>query len=1156
MTTLDHYVSTSPRFARSANLERDVTSIDPLDGYIVTARAIDVVDRLATRATCSASGGAWSITGPYGSGKSSLALLIDGAFGEEGEVRNRALDLIGATAPDLEDKILHAHELHGTIRSGFCRAVATAGREPISHTVLRALHSAVVRRFDKIPPPSKFKASQVLKDALADEASDDPRRTGPSPTALLAVARCLAESAPLLIVIDEFGKNLEAIASTPDSDPYLLQQLAEAGQGGGAPIFTLTLQHLSFEDYFTTAGNLEHREWAKVQGRFEDVPFADSPAETRALIATAFDVDNSLREQIKAWAADMATAMGKLGMEDLSTSDTIAKCFPLHPLAAAILPELCSRYGQNERTLFSFLAGSDFSAVPAVLARKELTDTNHLPAIGLSEVYDYFIEGEIAGSPGVNGSRWREIATCLRDAHGLSAQEWTLAKSIAILNLVGASGTVRASKTLLGQVARRPAATLRKLEQRGLITYRAFADEYRVWQGSDLDVRSLVDSATATLAKLPLIEVLSRFDPPAPVIAARHSAEYDTLRVFTRRFATSSEAVKPLSPFSEADGELLLLVDSEPHCPAIAETGSSKPIVAALPTNLAALDTTARNLSAIHQVLDLPEVANDWVVRSELGEQLAQAETHFHEAFISTFDPQNCAWFLLTEDGAQPLTSGRGTAALSAAADQAYRSAPRIGNEMINRTALTSQGAKARGMLLAGMIERASEVDLGFEGYGPEVAMYRAVLGQSGMHRVDSRNDALVFDKPKEPSLMPAWKVMEAEFRRSRRRRINLNDLYAVLMSPPIGMKAAMVPVFATAGLLAHANEIAIYEHGTFKPLLSAELSERMVKNPGHFEIKHFANTTGARRQVIDELAARLGVRPTFRKHRVANVLAIVGHLVSRVNRLDNYTRQTRNLPESAKDAREALVTAVEPDELLFDALPRALGFRPVPADTKSYAKARAYADSVGEALEDLTGCLENLLGDLYDLLLEESGEASRLAILGHAAALENEVLDPKVRAFVFRLADDSVHTNMEWIKAVAMVVAEKAPSEWTDDDLARFRHEMPEHIAAFQRLVALHAEHRANGGGPFDALRVTVTQSDGTELARLVGIDQSSRQMLEQVLDDTLKRLSKVTGSHRRADHALLALLGERMMSTGRTEEHTSTAEFDLRRTVKAHHG
>ncbi len=1147
MTTLAHHVSVSARFARSANLERDVTSVDPLDGYIVTARAVDVVDRLVTRATSSASGGAWSITGPYGSGKSSLALLIDGAFGEDGKVRSKALDLIGAAAPDLRTKILNTHKLHGTTRSGFCLAVATASREPISHTVLRALRSAVIRRFGRIPLPAEFKASQALTDALADEASDDPRRTGPSPAALLAVARCLAESAPLLIVIDEFGKNLEAVTSSADSDPYLLQQLAEAGQGDGAPIFTLTLQHLSFEDYFTTAGNLEHREWAKVQGRFEDVPFADSPAETRALIATVFDVDDALHKQVDTWAEGMAKAMGKLGLEDLSTRDAVANCFPLHPLAAAALPELCSRYGQNERTLFSFLAGNDASAVPAVLARRDLTDTDPLPAIGLSEVYDYFIEGEIAGSPGVNGSRWREIATCLRDAHGLSAQEWTLAKSIAILNLVGASGTIRASKTLLGQVAKRPAATLRKLEQRGLITYRAFADEYRIWKGSDLDVRSLVEGAAVTLAKLPLIEVLSRFDPPTPVIAARHSAEHDTLRVFARRYATTSEVVKPLSPFSEVDGQLLLLVDSESHCPTIAETGLSKPIVAALPTTIAALDTTARSLAAIHQVLDLPEVASDWVVRSELGEQLAQAETLFHEAFISTFDPQNCAWFLLTEDGAEPLTSGRGTAALSAAADQAYQSAPRIGNEMINRTALTSQGAKARSMLLAGMIERASEVDLGFEGHGPEVAMYRAVLERTGLHRGDSQSDARVFDKPKEPSLLSAWRAMEGEFRRSRRRRVNLNDLYAVLMSPPIGMKAAVVPVFATAGLLVHANEIAIYEHGTFKPVLSPEISERMVRNPSHFEVKHFANTTGARRQVIDELAARLGVRPAFRKHRVENVLAIVGHLVSRVNRLDNYTLHTRNLPEATKHAREALVTAIEPDELLFEALPEALGFKPVPADTKSYAKARAYADSVGEALEDLTGCLDNLLGDLYDLLLEESGETSRLAILGQAAALENEVLDPEVRAFVLSLANDGFHANSDWIKAVAMVVANKAPAEWNDDDLVRFQRVLPEHVAAFHRLMALHAERRADGGGPFHALRMTATQADGSENALLVGVEQSSRPVIEQILDDALVGASGVTGSPRRAVHAFLALLGERMLLTGRSEERTSATEADL---------
>ena len=76
--------------------------------------------------------------------------------------------------------------------------------------------------------------------------------------------------------------------------------------------------------------------------------------------------------------------------------------------------------------------------------------------------------------------------------------------------------------------------------------------------------------------------------------------------------------------------------------------------------------------------------------------------------------------------------------------------------------------------------------------------------------------------------------------------------------------------------------------------------------------------------------------------------------------------------------------------------------------------------------------------------------------------------------------------SDTDWIRTVAMALTDKAPAEWTDGDLLRFRRELPQQVAAFQRLVALHAAHRASGG-PFDALRVTITRSDGSELNRLV---------------------------------------------------------------------
>ncbi len=153
MTVLSDAIAVRGRFARSANLERDRARPEPLDGYVLTARATDMVERVAAAAALGAAGGAWSVTGPYGSGKSSLALLLDAAFGGACEVRDRALKLIAATAPEAAEQIGRAHRRYGTAERGFARGFVTAPREPLTRTVERALASAARR--ESAPPPAR-----------------------------------------------------------------------------------------------------------------------------------------------------------------------------------------------------------------------------------------------------------------------------------------------------------------------------------------------------------------------------------------------------------------------------------------------------------------------------------------------------------------------------------------------------------------------------------------------------------------------------------------------------------------------------------------------------------------------------------------------------------------------------------------------------------------------------------------------------------------------------------------------------------------------------------------------------------------------------------------------------------------------------------------
>src|SRR5439155_18463306 len=89
-STLDKLVVVSPRFARSVSLVRDANRADALDGYILTPTGRDVLRRLSDALRGDASTRAWSITGPYGSGKSALALLAARLLSGEQRLRLRA----------------------------------------------------------------------------------------------------------------------------------------------------------------------------------------------------------------------------------------------------------------------------------------------------------------------------------------------------------------------------------------------------------------------------------------------------------------------------------------------------------------------------------------------------------------------------------------------------------------------------------------------------------------------------------------------------------------------------------------------------------------------------------------------------------------------------------------------------------------------------------------------------------------------------------------------------------------------------------------------------------------------------------------------------------------------------------------------------------
>ena len=97
----------------------------------------------------------------------------------------------------------------------------------------------------------------------------------------------------------------------------------------------------------------------------------------------------------------------------------------------------------------------------------------------------------------------------------------------------------------------------------------------------------------------------------------------------------------------------------------------------------------------------------------------------------------------------------------------------------------------------------------------------------------------------------------------------------------------------------------------------------------------------------------------------------------------------------------------------------------------------------------------------------------------------------------------------------------------WSDDERQRCFGLIHDIGSTFRRIEALNADMRSRGES-FDALRVTVTRSDGAEAARLVWVDEARRGALAPIVQVALEKVRKYSGSEAEARDLLLAMLAE----------------------------
>ena len=1093
---LSKLVTVPPKAYPSTNIEHDSTAL--LGNYIPSASTLEIVERLSAGLSGEKNGRMLSITGPYGSGKSTMAVFLKGLLApSKSDDWKASYNILKKEPQQYSDSITSARRHTGKHQKGMIRCAIMARREPLSVTILRGLHNGFQNYFGN-------ELTGLPNLELFLQCIGRMNKEPPQAEEIIKIIEGATEVSPILILIDEFGKNIEYFATneSQQSDLFLLQELAErSGKNRKIPLFIITLQHMAFEEYAVGASDAQKKEWSKIQGRFEDIPFANSPEQTRQLVSSTIQLshNNTYRRYVMEWAKKESRTIQDMGLQTGSNPNLIASCYPLSPIALEVIPELCSRYGQRERTLLSFISDSKNHTV-ATFIDEGHWDARNPPTMGLDSLYDFFIYGtSMIHSSSQNISRLMEVETIIRDAHGLNDIEKKTLKTIGILNLVGRSGNLRASRRIIdysiGQDSRQ---VLKTLQKRSMITYRTHADEYRIWHGTDIDIAAKLEMYRSRYRRVSLFGLLNKAVMLEPVVAARHSIKNGTMRLFERQFRLEPSAIN-----ENFDGAILYDTDitdnkatketkPKTYVDVIAPLASEKPIITVTAGDTTDLKFAAVEVAAIRDILDSEEdIARDWVARREFEERLADAEIALDREFARAYG-KSARWSY-TWNKKTTILSGALSSMISQVCDDVYCNAPKIQNEMINRTNLSTQGSTAKKALLEAMILNQDKPRFGIDGHGPDRAIYEAVFFENGLHRSDS-SFGWRLCTPKGV-MKHVWKAMLDVVKRSKGRKV-LTEVYREAMMPPYGVRDGPLQLIFLAMFLVYGKSIALYEHGTFVPILRPEIAERMTKNPEHFEIKYFRNST-ANKNLLENVAAQLNVT-------AANgMLDVVSHLIRIIVALPPHVKSTKMLDKKTIMVRDSIMTSTEPDTLLFESLPHALGFESKMSHDESKRFAKMLAKSVSILQTKFTSMFEEISQQLFDI----TGLDKRSKLSEAAKAIQPHVTDQKIKVFLGALSADMLEKDEDWINYIAMSLTDVPPSDWKDDQRAMFENNLHEFASRFKRLASLHFSDVSSSFGK-ESYQVTVTGADGSERYSIVSLDPKKRKKLDKILQQTKKEM------------------------------------------------
>ena len=420
------------------------------------------------------------------------------------------------------------------------------------------------------------------------------------------------------------------------------------------------------------------------------------------------------------------------------------------------------------------------------------------------------------------------------------------------------------------------------------------------------------------------------------------------------------------------------------------------------------------------------------------------------------------------------------------------------------------------------------------------MSIYLSLLFDTGIHRCVA--GVWKFHPPNTDDknrFSPTWAEIEKFLSECEESRQSVAKFYERLAQPPFGLRSGPMPILLCAVLLHYEAEIALYEEGSFVADISMPVFERLIRSPEKFEIKRF-RMEGIRSEVFEQLTGMIS-KPVLDTGKPPNLLVIVRPLISFIHKLPRYTMLTQDLSDAAIALRKAITDAREPDALLFEQLPQALGFDPFGPLAKTDSKTvDAFFNTLRSSLSELNRAYDDLLSFIEGLLvsafsLQSNGDSPHTELIKKAQPLLDLAIDTKLKGFLIRICDEGLNFK-EWVEAIGTYIANKPPASWNDLDKAHFEMNLSELERRFHHFEAVSFERQEqvvkSADNTGEVIRVGITTLSATEQERVVTMPPTAEAQVEDI-ERGIEGVFEKFGVDGNVDLrlAILARLSQRLM-------------------------